>query len=116
MLEEVVTRAGYEVPKPATASLPEDVPAVPATYVAREQFLLLKSLLLEKEGGTSVVKGQSSGQDSCNLSTETQPQALGMGGSGKTVLASCLVRDADVASSFGRVFWCNIGKHPSIVD
>ena len=85
MLDEILSRAGYEVSKAGTAALPAEVPAVPATYVAREAFDELKTLLITTE--------------------EPVICALGMGGSGKTVLASFLVRDPDISSSFDRVLW-----------
>ncbi|MEA2665285.1 MAG: hypothetical protein QOI11_2229 [Candidatus Eremiobacteraeota bacterium] len=41
----------------------------------------------------------------------------GMGGIGKTVLASALVHDSDVQGAFpDGIYWITVGQHPNIVD
>ena len=57
-----------------------------------EAFNTLKALLVDGDSEAVVLK------------------ALGMGGSGKTVLATALARDAEVMGSFWRVLWINVGE------
>ena len=90
MIQEIIMRAGYSVKLSAT--LPAEVPALPTTYIPREAFNTLKALLVDGDSEAVVLK------------------ALGMGGSGKTVLATALARDAEVMGSFWRVLWINVGE------
>ena len=105
MLEEVTSRAGFEVryadELQELATLPLEVPALPAAFVSREAFNALKELLLQPPQVDS---------DSPAL------KALGMGGSGKSVLAAALVRDSEVRRCYETVLWSNIGLESTIVS
>eukprot|EP00935_MAST-01C_sp_MAST-1C-sp1_P001654 g1654.t1 len=81
MLHRIVKQAGYEVMKRRKrlqAELPPEVPALPSTFVSRAAQGQLKALLLKQE--PPVLK------------------AFGMGGAGKTCVATVLVRDVEVGS------------------
>lgn len=82
-------------PLPSMAAVPSGPPALPASYVERSALL------------SSVV---------CNLTAANDYHApcvlLGMGGSGKTVLASAVVRNEQVRQHFRNgIFWINVGYH-----
>ncbi len=97
MLSEIVGRAGYTVNTAATendsddlAVIPAEVPPLASTFLPRgEAQQRLQEALLE--GDNPVLK------------------ALGMGGSGKTVLATILVRDKEVRRHFDAIAWVDIG-------
>ena len=75
---------------PAEASslppLPIEVPLLPSAFTERDEaFNQLKSLLLQ------------------SASEHPQVKALGMGGSGKTVMATSLVLDSEVRRQYEKV-------------
>ena len=82
------------------------VPALPDHYVERTLDInALKSLLIDGSPNAGVA-----------ISGVQRPQALqGMGGIGKTVLATALARDEGVRRSFpDGVYWITLGQNPDI--
>ena len=57
MLDEIVTRAGYEVKHSLqdSATFPPEVPTLPTSYVGREAFVTLKALLVDTESSSAPV-------------------------------------------------------------
>eukprot|EP00752_Nemacystus_decipiens_P014194 g12623.t1 len=87
-------------PTPDMAREPKAAPPLPKSYVARTSLLddVVKLTMAADNAGA--------------------PHALfGMGGSGKTVLASALVSDDRIRKHFRRgVFWIKVGKDCNLVD
>ena len=82
------------------------VPELPPNYLPREVDLAgLKQKLLS-EGATLGITGKSSAVG-----------VQGMGGIGKTVLASALAHDTDVRQAFpDGIYWLTIGQKPDVLD
>jgi hypothetical protein len=79
------------------------VPDLPAHYIAREEVLaLLKQKLLSGPASVAITgQGQAVGMQ-------------GMGGIGKTVLATALISDPEVSKSFPHgIFWLTVGQNPT---
>ena len=106
MLNAIIKRAGYQVryasAQDALAELPMEVPLLPVTYVSRgDAEAALQRLLLQKRTADSgygypLIK------------------ALGMGGSGKTALATSLVRSEPVRKRYYCIVWVNIGMESTL--
>lgn len=85
---------------PGMAGIPKAAPPLPTSYVARTSLLDGVVALIMAADGLGA------------------PHALfGMGGSGKTMLASAVVSDGRVRKHFRRgVFWINVGESSNLVD
>ena len=90
--------------QPQLAHLPADVPALPKGYVVRDAIL-------------TGIKGQIMhvmGPNVDDPKAAPVVAAQGMGGSGKTVIASALCNDPDVRRFFDKVCFVALGQTPDI--
>ncbi len=94
--------AGFEY-----ARLPPEVPPLPKGYVMREALTGgIKAKLLQQE------------QDGAAVVSPSAPivSVHGMGGSGKTVVASALCNDVELRSTFDRVCFVAVGQTPEMAE
>ena len=82
------------------------VPDLPPHYLPREEVLAVLKQKLLAEGATPGSTGKSSAVG-----------VQGMGGIGKTVLASALAHDSEVRQAFpDGIYWVTVGQKPSLLD
>ena len=96
---------GVRIATALPGPLVPDAPDLPAGYRPREaDIAALKSLLISGDGNTGIVgRARAAG-------------LRGMGGLGKTVLATALVQDPDVRNAFPYgVVWLNFGREADAV-
>src|SRR4051794_28740691 len=77
-----------------------NIPLLPPEYIPPSEAAACKAALLSPAGGDVVaVVGQ-----------KTALAVQGMGGVGKTLLATQLANDPDVRAAFDGIFWISIGR------
>lgn len=101
-----VTGSSPQMREAKQALLPPDVPALPKGYIVREALLAgIKSQIMH------VVGPSDSSEDPSAAQIVT---AHGMGGSGKTVIASALCNDVQVRSFFQKICFVGVGQAPEM--
>ena len=119
MCTQILSRAGYQaVKKSATiaasasasgmADVPPECPEAPENYQSRpaaEQQL--KDLLLQVP---------AVGSGNADRDNSSVVKVLGMGGAGKSCLASVVVRDPAVRRTFSKVLWVGVGLESTVTD
>ena len=99
------------------ARLPRDVPELPKGYIVREALLHgLKKKLLEPTPTIDSQSSQSLQSADSVLSGIKILTAHGMGGSGKTVIASALCNDIEVRQFFRKVAFIALGQNPVMAE
>lgn len=92
------------------AFLPAGVPALRDNFQATSDMSDLKAMLLAQAGSSSgkvTISCKRSGQSG-------RVGAFGMGGIGKTMMASWIARDADVRKHFELILWVTLSQTPNI--
>lgn len=89
---------------------------LPSTTLQRPELLAkLKDQVLKPNAGrislTAPPKWHT-GQAGANVSRKTL--TTGMGGVGKTTIATALVRDEEIRSYFDKICWVSVGQQPDI--
>ena len=99
-IEKLISDLKY--PLPALAPL-YNVPSLPAGYVEREKQLdeLVEYFFNDKAENIGDIRG-------CSIS--------GMGGSGKSTIASALCHDEEIRRHFEKIFWVHIGDNGTLLD
>ena len=98
----------------ALASVPDTVPLLPDGFDPSSKYLKqLIELILSPDGA-------SSGPDGPPTNAVGAPAlgwvcAAGMGGLGKTTMASAAVRDHEIRKQFDRLVFVSVGQTPSIL-
>lgn len=87
-----------------------EVRPLPSTTFERPEMLarLMEQVLKATSSGTVATKANRQ-KSCCNTTIIT-----GMGGVGKTTLATELVHDEEVRSLFDRICWVSVGQEPDI--
>ena len=93
-----VLHTGGHQPASKYATIPPEVPELPAAFQARPALLAeLKERVLSMASSTTSLVGVSRGAAAATTS------AHGMGGVGKTTIAVQLIRDPEVGAAFARL-------------
>ena len=104
-----ILQAGDEQPASKYATIPPEVPELPAAFQARPALLAeLKERVLSMASSTTSLVGVSRGAAAATTS------AHGMGGVGKTTIAVQLIRDPEVGAAFARLLWVSVSQEPDI--
>ena len=91
------------------AAIPPEVPELPAMLQTRPALVqAMKERVLSQTGNTTAVVSAARG-------AAATTSAHGMGGVGKTTVASCLIRDPEVGAAFERLLWVSVSQDPDIL-
>ena len=104
-----ILQAGDQQPASKYATIPPEVPELPAAFQARPALLAeLKERVLSMASSTTSLVGVSRGAAANTTS------AHGMGGVGKTTIAVQLIRDPEVGAAFTKLLWVSVSQEPDI--
>lgn len=102
-----ILQAGDLQPASKYATIPPEVPELPAAFQARPALLAeLKQQVLSMKTSTTSLVGVSRGAAAATTS------AHGMGGVGKTTVAVQLIRDPEVGAAFRKLLWVSVSQEP----
>jgi hypothetical protein len=100
-----ILQAGDQQPASKYATIPPEVPELPAAFQARPALLAeLKQRVLSMASSTTSLVGVSRGAAAATTS------AHGMGGVGKTTIAVQLIRDPEVGAAFQKLLWVSVSQ------
>ena len=104
-----ILRAGDEQPASKYATIPPEVPELPAAFQARPALLAeLKEKVLSMASSTTSLVGVS-------RTAAATTSAHGMGGVGKTTIAVQLIRDEEVGAAFKKLMWASVSQEPDML-
>jgi len=95
------------------AAIPAEVPELPGSFVPRPEFMaLLKESVMSRSTGVTMT---AAAQRLRSLAAEHTTIALGMGGTGKTLMAAALCHDTEVGCIFEFICWVSLGQKPDLL-
>ena len=103
--------ASREAAPASLALIPREVPVLPKGYVPRKAILDgIKRNLFSLGGAGSAAEGGGSSAAAAGAREGATLLVQGMGGSGKTVVASSIARDSEVGAKFDLVCFVGVGQ------